>query len=117
MPHAKVGKLSRFEQFYGYAPSYKRLMPFGAVGFLENKTDKQSITRSRIGRMIGYPKDTKGWLFIRDDGTLEATYHARFDTRNYMERAIAKGNINPTEIGFDPSQASFEKTEGTAGMP
>jgi len=23
-------KLSRFERFYGYAPSYKRLMPFGA---------------------------------------------------------------------------------------
>ena len=111
------GKLSRFEQFYGYAPSYKRLMPFGAVGFLENKTDKQSITRSRIGRMIGYPNDTKGWLFIRDDGTLEATSHARFDTRNYMERAIAKGKLNPTEIGFDPSNSSFEETEGTAGMP
>ena len=25
------GKLSRFERFYGYAPSYKRLMPFGAT--------------------------------------------------------------------------------------
>ena len=111
------GKLSRFEKFYGYAPSYKRLMPFGAIGFLEHKTDKQSITRSRVGRMIGYPKDTKGWLFIRDDGTLEATSHARFDTRNYMERAIAKGNLNPTEIGFDPSHTSFEETEGTAGMP
>ena len=67
--------------------------------------------------MIGYPNGTKGWLLIRDDGTLEATSHARFDTRNYMERAVAKGKLNPTEIGFDPSNSSFEETEGTAGMP
>ena len=34
-----------------------------------------------------------------------------------MERAIAKGKLNPTELGFDPSNSSFEETEGTAGMP
>ena len=59
------GKLSRFEKFYGYAPSYKRLMPFGATGYLEYKSDKSSITKSRKGRMIGYPEDTNGWLFVR----------------------------------------------------
>ena len=53
------GKLSRFERFYGFAPSYKRLMPFGAIGFIENKTNKKSITRSRSGKMIGYPTDTQ----------------------------------------------------------
>ena len=60
--------------------------------------------------MIGYPTDTKGWLFLRDDGKLEATTHARFDTRNYMERAIAKGEENPTDQGF-------EITNGTTGLP
>ena len=74
------GKLSRFERFYGYAPSYKRLMPFGATGYLEHKTKKSSITKSRKGRMIGYPEDTKGWLFVRKNGKLEATTHAGFDT-------------------------------------
>ena len=104
------GQLSRFEKFYGFEPSYKRLMPFGAVGFIEKKTDKTSITRSRCGKMIGYPTDTQGWLFLRDDGKLEATTHARFDTRNYMERAIAKGEENPTDQGF-------EITNGTTGLP
>ena len=104
------GKLSRFERFYGYGPSYKRLMPFGATGFLEHKTDKKAITRSRIGRMIGYPTDTKGWTFLREDGTIEVTAHARFDTRNYMERAIAKGQSDPAELGFT-------LTNGTNGLP
>jgi len=36
------GQLSRHEKFYGYAPSYKRMIPFGALGFIEDKTDKES---------------------------------------------------------------------------
>ena len=103
------GKLSKFERFYGFAPSYKRLMPFGATGFIEHVTDKKAITRAVCGRMIGYPKDTKGWLFIKENGQLEATSHARFDTRNYMERAKAVGQEEPVNQGF-------EKTQGTVGM-
>ena len=104
------GKLSRFERFYGYAPSYKRLMPFGATGFLEHKTDKTNITRSKVGRMIGYPKDTKGWTFLKEDGSIEVTSHARFDTRNYMDRALAKGE-------GDHQNQGFTLTQGTIGLP
>ena len=39
------GKLSCFERFYGFAPSYKRLVPFGATGFIEHKTDKKNMDR------------------------------------------------------------------------
>ena len=60
--------------------------------------------------MIGYPDDTKGWLFVRKNGKLEATSHARFDTRNYMEQAIALGQNDPVDQGF-------EETTGTLGLP
>ena len=60
--------------------------------------------------MIGYPDDTKGWLFVRKNGKLEATSHARFDTRNYMEQALALGQENPVDQGF-------EETTGTLGLP
>ena len=45
------GQLSRHEKFYGYAPSYKRMIPFGALGFIEDKTDKESLTRAKCGKM------------------------------------------------------------------
>ena len=60
--------------------------------------------------MIGYPEDTNGWLFVRKNGKLETTNHARFDTRNYMEQAIALGQNDPVEQGF-------EETTGTLGLP
>ena len=60
--------------------------------------------------MIGYPDDTNGWLFVRSDGKLEATTHARFDTRNYMEQATALGQNDPVDQGF-------EETTGTLGLP
>ena len=104
------GQLSRHEKFYGYAPSYKRMIPFGALGFIEDKTDKESLTRAKCGKMIGYPDDTDGWLFLKDGGRIEATRHARFDTRNYMQRNQAIGEESPVDQGF-------EETHGTVGMP
>ena len=105
------GKLSCFERFYGYTPSYRRLVPFGATGFIEHKTDKKNMDRSRPGRMIGYPADTQGWIFVRNDGKLEITRHAWFDTRNYIERAHAIGESGSETRGF------VENTKGTIGMP
>ena len=105
------GKLSCFERFYGFAPSYKRLVPFGATGFIEHKTDKKNMDRSRPGKMIGYPADTQGWIFVRNDGKLEITRHAWFDTRNYIERSHAIGVSGSDARGF------VENTKGTVGMP
>ena len=41
---------------------------------------------------------------------IEATRHARFDTRNYMEQALALGQEDPVDQGF-------EETTGTLGLP
>ena len=86
------------------------MIPFGALGLIKDKTDKESLTRAKCGKMIGYPDDTDGWLFLKDGGRIEATRHARFDTRNYMQRNQAIGVENPDDQGF-------EETHGTVGMP
>ena len=61
--------------------------------------------------MIGYPADTQGWIFLRNDGKLEITRHAWFDTRNYIERSHAIGVSGSDARGF------VEITKGTVGMP
>ena len=50
---SKDGKESKFERFYGKAPSLTRLVPFGATAFIEKKTDKKFLIRSTQGKMIG----------------------------------------------------------------
>ena len=101
---------SRFEMFYGKAPSLKRMVPFGSVAYIEKKTDKTSISRAIQGKMIGYPADTQGWLFVCSNQKLVATRHAWFDKRSYAERALAKGEEPPRDQGF-------VETEGTPGIP
>ena len=96
--------------FYGKAPSLKRMVPFGSVAYIEKKTDKTSISRAIQGKMIGYPADTQGWLFVCSNQKLMATRHAWFDKRSYAERALAKGEGPSRDQGF-------VETEGTPGIP
>ena len=104
------GNTSKFEAFYGKAPTLKRMIPFGSMAYIEKKTDKKSISRAIQGKMIGYPEDTQGWLFVCANNKLVATRHAWFDKRTYAERAYAKGEEPPRDLGF-------VETEGTPGIP
>ena len=63
---------SRYEQFYGTKPDYKKLKTFGAVvtKFLpihrRKHGDKQSPSGEGNGRhrLVGYPRKTKGYLVL-----------------------------------------------------
>jgi len=99
----KGGRPSPYERFYRREPSYKRMVPFGTVAYIQyKKTDKKSLDRSTEAQVIGYPDDTPGWVFkVPGNARPYATSHARFDkSRTAIDRALA-GNGDYPAVSYE----------------
>ena len=83
------GSLSKFEKFYGRHPNWARLVPFGSSAHISMPHCKQDLDRGEPVRMVGYPLDAKGWIFINADGKIRVSRHARFDLREVRDRQPA----------------------------
>ena len=80
------GSLSHYEKFYSSRPNWARLVPFGSSAHIAMNHSKKDLDRGEHVRMIGYPVDAKGWVFINSAGKVRVTRHARFDLRDIRDR-------------------------------
>lgn len=98
LPSVRGGpKSSPFRKFYGFGPDLKRLKPWGSMAAVQVRSSKGSLIRSEVLQFVGYPRDAKGWMFMRPAGRPSASRtgrtarivvsrHARFDSRRRLDR-------------------------------